>query len=198
MLVTPMTSLQNCRDIHVCYLSSTLSLIQPTWSAYPYHLVFVIWYPYSLVLLIWYPYALISFHGNTAHCFGCGVAMGCYGLFVVPKTAIVTSQWYYRYCFTGYVLNVSETPDNALTTRMHGDYRLSIDKFFVGFNAIYYAFLRNIPIYIEGRNCMLSTVPGLFSRGSAVGPRTPLSSWWLGWRRHARAGKTFYHKSLEL
>ena len=35
-----------------------LTLVQPTWSAYQYHLVFLIWYPYSLVFLIWYPYAL--------------------------------------------------------------------------------------------------------------------------------------------
>ena len=28
--------------------------------------------------------------------------MGCDGLFIVPRTAIVTSQWYDRYCFTGY------------------------------------------------------------------------------------------------
>ena len=40
-----------------------LTLIQPTWSAYPYHLVFLYkWYPYSLVLLIWYPYALVSLY----------------------------------------------------------------------------------------------------------------------------------------
>ena len=77
-----------------------LTLIQPTWSAYLYHLVFLIWYPYSLVFLIWYPYALISLYGNTAHCSGCGIAMGCYGLSIVPRTAIATSQWYDRYCFT--------------------------------------------------------------------------------------------------
>ena len=33
-------------------LCPKLTLIQPTWSAYPYHLVFLIWYPYSLVFLI--------------------------------------------------------------------------------------------------------------------------------------------------
>ena len=65
----------------VCYiciypvLCPKLTLIQPTWSAYPYHLVFLIWYPYSLVFLIWYPYALTSLYGNTAHCSGHGVAM---------------------------------------------------------------------------------------------------------------------------
>ena len=34
-------------------LCPKLTLIQPTWSAYPYHLVFLIWYPYSLVFLIY-------------------------------------------------------------------------------------------------------------------------------------------------
>ena len=83
-------------------LCPKLTLIQPTWSAYPYHLVFLIWYSYSLVFLMWYPYALTSLYGNTAHCSGYGVAMGCYGLFIVTRTAIVTSQWYDRYCFTEY------------------------------------------------------------------------------------------------
>ena len=81
-------------------LCPKLTLIQPTWSAYPYHLVFLIWYPYSLVFLIWYPYAPTSLYGNTAHCSGCSIAMGCCGLFIVTRTAIVTSQWYDRYCFT--------------------------------------------------------------------------------------------------
>ena len=83
-------------------LCPKLTLIQPTWSAYPYQLVFLIWYPYSLVILIWYPNALTSLYGNTAHCSGYGVAMGCYGLFIVTRTVIVMSQWYDRYCFTKY------------------------------------------------------------------------------------------------
>ena len=74
-------------DIYIYpVLCPKLTLIQPTWSAYPYHLVFLIWYPYSLVFLIWYPYALTSLCGNTAHCSGYGVAMGCYnGLFIVTR-----------------------------------------------------------------------------------------------------------------
>ena len=67
--------------------------MQPTWSAYRYHLVSLIWYPYSLVFLMWYPYALFSLYGNKAH---------CSGFFIVPRIAIVTSQWYDRYCFTEY------------------------------------------------------------------------------------------------
>ena len=57
---------------------------------------------YSLVFLTCYPYALISLYGKTAHCAGYGVAMDCHGLFIVPRTAIVTSQWYDRYRFTEY------------------------------------------------------------------------------------------------
>ena len=102
-------------DIYVCMyiypvLCPKLTLIQPTWSAYPYHLVFLIWYPYSLVFLIWYLYAFISLYGNTAHCSGCGVAMGCYGLSIVPRTAIVTSQWYDHYCFAGYARTWARHP----------------------------------------------------------------------------------------
>ena len=119
-------------------LSSKFTLIQPTWSAYSYDLVFLIWYPYSLLwyfygysfivciprctsctrdnkgiwiwIWIWYPYAPTSLYGNTAHCSGCGVAMGCYGLSIVPRTAIVTSQWYYRYCFAGYARTWARHP----------------------------------------------------------------------------------------
>ena len=82
-----------CVKLIVFYpvLCPKLTLIQPTWSAYPYHLVFLIWYPYSLVFLIWHPYAPTSLYGNTAHCSGYGVAMGCYGLFIVTRTGIVTS-----------------------------------------------------------------------------------------------------------
>ena len=171
-------------------LCPKLTLIQPTWSAYPYHLVFLIWYPYSLVFLIWYPYAPTSLYGSTAHCSGYGVAMGCYGLF------IVTMIW--PLLFHRIRADVSETPNNALTSRMHGDYRPSIDRFFVGFNEICYAFLRNNPIYIEGRNCSFSTVPVLFNKCSGLRPSDTLWSWWLGWRRHARVGKPFFGKSLDL
>ena len=73
-------------------LCPKLTLIQPTWSAYLYHLVFLIWYPHFIVFLIWYPYAIVSLYGYTDHCYGYGVAMGCYGLSIVPRTAIVTSQ----------------------------------------------------------------------------------------------------------
>ena len=112
-----------------------------------------------------------------------------------------------RYCgvtmiwpllFHGIRADLSETPNNALTTRMHGDYRPSIDRFFVGFNAICYPFLRNNPIYIEGRNCNFRTVPVLFNKCSGLRPSDTLLSWWVGWRRHARVRKPFVGKSLDL
>ena len=112
-----------------------------------------------------------------------------------------------RYCdiimiwpllFHGIRADVSEAPDNALTTRMHGDYRLLIGRFFVGFNAICYAFLRNNPIYTEGRNCSFSTAPVLFKRCSGLRPSDTLSSWWLGWRRYESVGKPFFGQSLDL
>ena len=117
------------------------------WSAYPYHLVFLIWYPYSLVFLIWYPYALISLYGNTAHCSGCGVAMGCYGLSIVPRTAIV--QWYDRYCFAGYARTWARHP----TTPWQRECTAITDfQSINSLQAICYTFLRNNLIYIEGRN----------------------------------------------
>ena len=56
------------------------------------------------------------------------------------------------------------------------------------FNAICYTFLQNNLIYIEGRNCRLSTVPGLFNKCSGLLPSDTLSSWWFGWRRHVCVG----------
>ena len=121
-------------------LCPKFTLIQPTWSAYPYHLVFLIWYPYSLVFLIWYPYAPTSFYGSTAHCSGYGVAMGCYGLFIVTRTAIVTSQWYDRYCFTEYARTWARHPTTpwqrectAITDRQSIDSLLDSMRFVTHF-----------------------------------------------------------------
>ena len=110
----------------------------------------------------------------------------------------VTNIW--PLLFHGIRADVSETPSNALTTGMHGGYRPSIDIFFVVFNASCYAFLRNNPIYIEGRNRSFSTVPVLFNKYSGLRPLDTLSSWGLGWRRHARVGNPFCGtcKSLDL
>ena len=51
----------------------------------------------------------------------------------------------------------------------------SIDRFFVfeGFNAICFPFLKNNPIYIEGRNCSLVQSPCYSLNALAFYPRTP-------------------------
>ena len=151
------------------YLSSTLPEIDPdtadvvcisVWFGFPYMVSICPCFSYMVSIS-----PCFHIYGNTTHWSGYGVAMGCYGLFIVPRTAIVTSQWYDRYCFMEYArMWARQATTHQLTTRMHGDYRLSIDRFFVGFNAICYTFLWNNPIYIEGRNCRLSTVPRLFNK----------------------------------
>ena len=148
-----------------------------------------------------YPNALYSIHGINMPSFswygihmplfpyGYAITMGCYGLSIVPKGRYCDVPIIWPLMFHEIREAVGETPDNALTTRMHGDYRVSIVRFFVVFNAICETFLWNNRIYIEGRNCMLSTVPGLLKNARA--PLDILSSWWIGWRRHACMGKPF-------
>ena len=177
-----------------------LTLIQPTWSAYPYHLVSLMWYPYSLIFLIWYPYALTSLYGNTAHCSGYGIAMGCYGLFIVTRTAIVTSQWYDRYCFTEYARTWARHPATlwqrectAITDRQSLDSLLDSMRFVTHFWEITPYILRDAIVILVQSQCYSINA-------RAFGPWTPyrLSSWWLGWRRHAHVGKPFFGKSLDL
>ena len=155
------------------------------------------WYPYSLVFLIWYPYALTSLYGNTAHCSGYGVAMGCHGLFIVTRTAFVTSQWYDRYCFMEYARTWARHPTTpwqrectAITDCQSIDYLLDSMRFVTHF--------WEITPYIGGCNCSFITVPVLFNKCSGLRPSDTLSSWGLGWRRHARVGEPFFGKSLDL
>ena len=81
--------------MHYKHLSST-------WCEFDPNTAYVVCISICPYFLIWYPYAPTSLYGNTVHCSGYGVAMGCYRLCIVPRTAIVTSQWYDRYCFTEY------------------------------------------------------------------------------------------------
>ena len=154
-------------------LCPKLTPIQPTWSAYPYHLVFLIWYPYSLVFLIWYPYALTSLYGNTAHCSGYGVAMGCYGLFIVTRAAIVTSQWYDRYCFTEYARTWARHPATpsqrecmAIIDRQSIDSLLDSMRFVTHFWEITPYILRDAIVVLIQSQCYSINA-------RAFGPRTP-------------------------
>ena len=98
----------------------------------------------------------------------------------------------------------SGSPDNALTTQMHGDYRLSIDRFFVGFNAICSTFLRNNPICIEGRKCRSTTVLGYSINARGVGPRTPYrvgdlaGDFTRAWVSHSLANHWIYNFKASL
>ena len=77
------------------------------------------------------------------HRSGCGVAMGCYGRSIVPRGAIVTSQFYDRYCSTeyprtlmGYLLTPWQREFRAITGCQ------SIDNL-LDFNAICCIFISN-------------------------------------------------------
>ena len=101
----------------------------------------------------------------------------CYGLLWTlhcPKDRYCDVTMIWPLLFHGIRTDVSETPDNALTTRMHGDYRLSTERFFVGFNAICYTSLRNNPIYIL-RDAFVGYVHslGYSIKAGAFGLRTP-------------------------
>ena len=125
----------------------------------------------------------------------------CYGLLwtlYCPKDRYFDVTMIWPLLFHGICADMRKTSDNALTTRMHGDYRLSIYRLFVEYNAICYTFLRNNPIYIAGRNCRLSIVPVLFNKCSALRPSDTSSSWRLDWRRRGRVGKPFLGKSFDL
>ena len=49
-----------------------------TWCEFDPNTAYVICISICPYFLIWYPYALTSLYGNTAHCSGYGVAIGCY------------------------------------------------------------------------------------------------------------------------
>ena len=111
-----MNQLSTHKHTHTCtymYLSSTLPETDPD-TAYAVCISVSLGFPYMvsvspcfLYMVSTCPYFLF---GNTAHCSGYGVAMGCYKLFIVPRTAIVTSRWYDRYCFTGYARTWARHP----------------------------------------------------------------------------------------
>ena len=91
------------------YLSSTLLKIDPD-TAYVVCISVSLGFPYMVSLFPCFPYMISILYGNTAHYSGCGIAIGCYGLFIVTRTAIVTSQWYDRYCFMEYARTWARHP----------------------------------------------------------------------------------------
>ena len=84
--------------------------LSSTWCEFDPNTAYVVCISICPYFLIWYPYAPTSLYGITAHCSGYGVVMGCYRLCIVPRTAIVTSQWYDRYCFAEYARTWARHP----------------------------------------------------------------------------------------
>ena len=95
---------------HSIVQQGRMHALSSTWCEFDPNTAYVVCISICPYFLIWYPYAPTSLFGNTAHCSGCGVAMGCYRLCIVPRTAIVTSQWYDRYCFTEYARTWARHP----------------------------------------------------------------------------------------
>ena len=96
-------------------LCPKLTLIQPTWSAYPYHLVFPIWYRYSLVFLIWYPYALFPYMVIQPIVLGMALLWTLH----CPKDRYCDVTMIWQLLFYGVRADVSETLDNAKARRLH-------------------------------------------------------------------------------
>ena len=173
------------------YLSRTLPEIDPDTAymvcisvslGFPYMVSVFPCFPYMVSIcpyfLIWYYCPLFW----VWHCYGLLWTLHC------PKDRYFDITMIWQLLFPQIRADVSETTDNALTTRMHGDYRLSVDRFFVGFNAICCTFLRNNLKHVEGRNSRLSAVAGLFNKCSGLRPLDTSSSRWLDRRCHARVG----------
>ena len=119
--------------ISICTGFSLYGIHMPLFSSYGIHMPL---FPYMVIQSIVLGMALLW----TLHC---------------PKDSYCDLTMIWPFLFHGIRVAVSKTSDNALSTQMHGDYRLSIDRIFVGFIAICSTFLLNNPIYIEGHNCWL-------------------------------------------
>ena len=99
--------------------------------------------------------------------------MGCYGLFFVTRTAIVTSQWYDRYCFTEYARTWARHPTTpwqrectAITDRQSIDSLLDSMRFVTHFWEITPFILRSAIVVLVQYQCYSINA-------RALGPRTP-------------------------
>ena len=99
-----------CVYVYACTYAYVYVYLSSTWCEFDPNTAYVVCISICPYFLIWYPYAPTSLYGHTTHCSGHGVAMGCYRLCIVPRIAIVTSQWYDRYCFTDYARTWARHP----------------------------------------------------------------------------------------
>ena len=134
------------------YLFSTFPEIDPN-TAYVVCISVSLGFPYMASVFHWFPYMVSICHYLLIwqysplfwvwRCFGLLWTHHCHN----DRYCDVKMIW--PLLFNVMRADVSETPNNVLTTRMHGDYRPSNARLF----AICYAFLINNPIYIERWNC---------------------------------------------
>ena len=99
--------------------------------------------------------------------------MGCYGFFIVTRTAIVTSQWYDRYFFTEYARTWARHPTTpwqrectAITDRQSIDSLLDSIWFVTHFWEITPYILRGAIVVLVQSQCYSINA-------QAFGPRTP-------------------------
>ena len=174
-----------------------LTLIQPTWSAYPYHLVFLILYPYSLVSLIWYPYSLVFSYMVMLpkHLNVKAIVLDKALLWAAMDSALFHEPLLWRH--NDKTLIVSWNTRGPERKPRRGDRGKSIN-YLLDFNAICSICPWNNSLYIIGHNCRLGIVIGIFNKYSGLRSSDALSSWWLGLRRHPRMGKQLFTKSYDL
>ena len=158
-----------------------LTPIQPTWSAYPCHLVFLKWYPYSLVLLIWYPCSLFSLYSNAVqHLNGNANVLdrACYWLLWTlhcSKGRYSDATMIKPLLCHGIRSDLSESPGAAIVDRQSINHLLD-------FKVICCIFPWNNSMYVIKRNRRLGRVLGVINKCSGLRPSDTLSSFWLGWR----------------
>ena len=126
-----------------CWLIQYIARNRPWYSLYDLH-IRITWFSlYGIRLLLFSLYGIHMplFSYMVIHplfwvwrCYGLLWALHC----LKYHHCDVTMIW--PFLFRGIRADGSETLDNALTTRMHGDCRLSIDRFFEEFNAICYTY----------------------------------------------------------
>ena len=85
-------------------------ILPSTWRAFDPGTAYVVCisvslgFPFMVSISLSFPHmVMLQTFQYKCHCFGCGVAMDCYGCCTVPGSAIVTSRCYGHYCFMEYV-----------------------------------------------------------------------------------------------
>ena len=167
---------QHCDNPIYPVLCPKLTLIQPTWSAYLYHLVFLICIRIPLFSLYGIHMPLFPYMVVQPIVLGMALLWAAMD-FIVTRTAIVTSQWYDHYCFTEYVRTWARHPTTpsqcectAITDRQSIESLLDSMRFVTHFWEI-------TPYILRGAIVVLVQYQCYSINARAFGPRTP---YWVG------------------